>query len=1048
MKQILRLGGSYNLSAMKRHVPYTLLISLYIILLPGSFARAQSSKIDSLKKDTLKSVLQDTVFQLEEVQVSTGYQKISPERFVGSAAILDSANYARRTGVSIIDRLDGTIPGILFDKKIDRSNGASIQIRGLNTLGGNTPLFDNFMPLVVIDDFTVPMDRNFNLDEINQNDVLSITVLKDAAAASVWGTRAGNGVIVITTKKGQYNQRNRINISSNTTIEQKPNLYDNPQMSVPDFIGVERILFEEGYYTSALNNTTTRPAVSPVVELLDRASRKVITQDEADAQIATFNSNDVRKDFDKYVYKSALRQQNYLDFSGGSSLMRYQVSGGYNRASPNIKGSNADDQITFLSDFGIKFFDKLEINTNLNILNSTNKSSELDMPGVIAPYLRLVDGAGQPNAIPYNNRMAYLDTVGGGNLLDWQFRPLDEIRLADRKDQKAIVRINIAVKYKVLDWLTVEAKYNNHRETGISNDYYSEETFYTRDLINKYTNLKVTGNTRNPIPIGGILNKQETNVRSSNGRAQLSVHKNMKGKQDFSGFIAAEISETIKDAWSNQYYGYSAHTGAYNGSIDFQTSYPILERLTGSSSAKIPIASSLSGPDINRSVSILGNANYALKDKYIFYASARRDGANIFGINTNNKWKPLWSAGAKWFLLKEEFFKIESIQNLSLKASYGYSGNAINSLSGVPTILLGRYPSSSSIGQFTTVTYGQIGNAPNPDLRWEEVKNINAGLDFAAFNNRISGSIEVYRKYSTDLISQVPLDPTSGVSIYYVNASSLKGSGFELNLTNVNQWGAFVWRNSLNLSHARTVVTKYSQNTSSAASYFIAYGINPLEGQDAFGISSYKWAGLDSETGDPLGILNGEVSKAYNDIFRDSVNHQVFHGSSVPLYHGYLQNSLSWKNIEFSFNISFRLAYYYRKSSINYAQLFAGMIGHADFNNRWKSPGDEKNTNIPSMRYPVPAEVASRDQFFANSEINVARGDNVRLQDARISYRFSPPLKPAFFSSVQLFLYANNLNSILWRADHSGDDPDFPGAEGYLSGRSSRTIAIGININL
>ncbi|MBL1409232.1 TonB-dependent receptor plug domain-containing protein [Sphingobacterium faecale] len=261
--------------------------------------------------------------EITEVEVvSTGYQHISPERFVGAASKLDSTAFHNQAGKGIIERLKANVTGVLFTYESVKDPS----IRGLSTLysAANNPL-------IVVDNF--PMDERFDINSINPNDVLDISVLKDAAA-SIWGARSGNGVIVITTKKGKYNEKLNFSASSNIGITEKPDLYAYDRIEITDFIDVERFLFDKQHYTAALNNTTTRPVVSPVVELLNRLKLKQIDQATADAQIDALKSNDIRRDIYRYVYRSAVQQQHHLGMSGGSANANYALSFGYNANSP------------------------------------------------------------------------------------------------------------------------------------------------------------------------------------------------------------------------------------------------------------------------------------------------------------------------------------------------------------------------------------------------------------------------------------------------------------------------------------------------------------------------------------------------------------------------------------------------------------------------------------------------------------------------------------------------------------------------------------------
>jgi TonB-dependent starch-binding outer membrane protein SusC len=957
------------------------------------------------------------------VTVSTGYQDIPKERVTGSFSKLDSASYHRRAGMSIIERLDGTVPGLIFDKK----EGNKIQVRGISTLEGIPG--SSSSPLIIVDNF--PYTGNLNL--INPNDIADITVLKDAAAASIWGTLAGNGVIVITTKKGKFNQPLRVSASSNVTVTEKPDLYYLPRMEMSDFISVEQFLFGKGYYNSSISNTLNFPVLSPVVEVLAKRRAGKISAEDSVEQISTLMGYDLRKDLDEYVYQPQVNQQHYISLSGGNNLMSYTFSAGYNNERPNIQGSKTNQQYTINALNVFRPVKNLEIEAGINYSNTINKTPNFSLPNLY-PYAKLADENGEALSVPNTFRSGYIDTIGGGRLLDWHYRPLDEIRLSDNSTTTRLLRLNFKGSYKITSWLKAEVYYQNLQQNGNSRNYFSQLTYFARNEINRFTQLS-GGTVTRRVPLGGILNMGNTSLNTTNWRGQISTNKRWNSKHELNALVAGEVSQSKLGSNSYRYYGYNDNLSTFVSGLDYVTSFPTLP--SGTDRIRQEAAINDQG-QVNNMVSLIGNASYTYNSLYTIYGSARRDGANIFGVNTNNKWKPLWSVGAGWNVSNEKFYSVQWLPYLRIRASLGHTGNVNNQFSGLSTILY-----STTTAQFTNLIYASVGNPPNPDLRWEQVKIFNAGVDFSLFKNRLTGSFDAFSKKSTDVISPFPFDPTTGVDQYIINTASLKGSGFELTLNSKNNIGAFTWETRFGLSYAKTIVTEV-YNGKVKAGDFIAYGLNQSKGRVAFGVASYRWAGLDPANGDPQGYLNKEVSKNYTAIFSDSVENQVFHGSGIPLYSGYLNNAITWKGITLSANITYRFAYYFRKPTINYNSLFNNWESHADYTLRWQKPGDEEFTNVPSLVYPANS---NRDLFYQYSEVNVLRADNIKLQDLRLSYTISKnQLKLFGLQNAQVFFYANNLNVILWRANKSNLDPDFTGGKNASLAPTPKTWTGGITL--
>ncbi|MEJ7780660.1 MAG: carboxypeptidase-like regulatory domain-containing protein [Daejeonella sp.] len=312
--------------------------------------------------ENLVIVLKTLENVLEEVTVSTGYQDLPKERTTGSFEVIDKRLFNEQASTTVLGRLEAVANGLIVDRVTNAAG--RIMIRGLSTIRGPKE------PLIVLDNF--PYEGS--LDNINPNDVENITILKDATAASIWGTRAGNGVIVITTKKGRLNQPLTIDFNSNVTVQDKPNLDYSPQMASSDFIDVEQFLFSKGYYTSQISSPS-RPVLSPVVELLiRRASGNAATQAQIDAEINSLRDIDVRNDFDRYLYTQGINQQYALGVRGGSNTMSWNMSAGYDRNSSVLSADYSRLNIRLQNT--ARLVKALELNTSLYYTLSGNTNGK------------------------------------------------------------------------------------------------------------------------------------------------------------------------------------------------------------------------------------------------------------------------------------------------------------------------------------------------------------------------------------------------------------------------------------------------------------------------------------------------------------------------------------------------------------------------------------------------------------------------------------------------------------------------------------------------
>jgi len=370
--------------------------------------------------------------------------------------------------------------------------------------------------------------------------------------------------------------------------------------------------------------------------------------------------------------------------------------------------------------------------------------------------------------------------------------------------------------------------------------------------------------------------------------------------------------------------------------------------------------------------------------------------------------------------------------------SYGYNGNTNRTVSGLITAIY-------TTDYLTDLNVGILRSPGNPQLRWERIGIWNIGLDFSMFNNRISGSFESFVKKGKDLLGEIPMAPSTGVdpyemSNYKVNYADMRTKGMDIRLTTNNLNGKLKWNTSILFSYSSNKITNYKGDpeVNLASTYFSAYGAPPIEGRSIDGFFSYPWIGLDPETGDPLVLFEDKVGTDYANYTR-SMNHEnlLYSGVSVAPYFGNIINTFSWKNVELSANISWKAGYYFRRNSINYTDMVDSWQGHEDINLRWRAPGDEKFTNVPSM--PI-IKNTYRDQFYNNSEVLVEKGDHIRLHDLNISYSFNQLLGKKD-ENLKVFFYARELG-ILWRANKFKLDPD----QSYLNYPPIKTFSIGVNM--
>lgn len=956
-------------------------------------------------------VLQLEATQLDAVTVSTGYQRLPRERATGSFDLVDEKLISRSTSTDILTRLDGMAAGLLFDR---RGTSDKLSIRGRSTI------YANDQPLIVMDNF--PYDGD--LRSIHPDDVESITLLKDAAAASIWGTRAANGVIVITTKRGRAGQPPQVNYHFNSTVTGKPAFDRLPWMTSADFIEMEQFLFEQNFYNSEENHPN-RPMLSPVVELLIRQRDGTLTSAETEAALATLSDQDVRKDFDRHLYSYGLRQQHQLALQGGSSHYNYRLSAGYDQDRDGL--DNKYRRYTLRSDQAFRLGSRLELSASLAYAQSHRSAGRLPYTAILSgggkelyPYALLADESGAPLPIHYSYRQSFLEEAARAGLLDWQYRPLEEHRYNDNRTLVQDLLLQTGISYRLLPGLTLEGRYQYGHSTSETHNLRGQDSWFVRDLVNRFTQVVGSGLQR-AVPLGGILDQSRSRQQSHTGRGQLNYNQRL-ARGELSALAGAEIRELSQKGGFHRTYGYNSSTLGF-AHVDYNSPYP--QYHNPSLRSNIPGSAGYSDL-VDRFLSFYVNAAYTYANRYILSLSGRRDGSNMFGVATNRKIVPLWSAGFSWNLAGEPFYKVQAIPKLRLRATYGYNGNVDKSTSAFSSIT--HYP--AIVNQILPIPFAAITRLPNPELRWEKVGVVNLGLDFGFAGDRLSGRLEGYRKDARDLLGFAPVDPTTGWSsgTLRINTGQLRTQGFDLELNSRNLTGALGWETNLLVSYSADRLTRYDSSQSRARTFVNSGdGVDPLVGKPIQYIMSYPWGGLDGTTGDPVGLVGGHSSKDYLAILNNTpVSGLIYHGPALAPWFGSLRNTFTWKGWELSALVSFRLGYYFRRSSIAYNQLFSEWRGHADYARRWQKPGDESHTQVPSMVYPANI---NRDQFYTLSTPLVERGDHIRLQDLRLAYHF-PLTGRSFLKELECYLYARNLGRI-WQhsrvaldADYGSDLPD------------------------
>lgn len=969
----------------------------------------------SSKQTNYKVRLHDAVNELKGLVVTTGYQTIEKGRATGSFDIVKQEDLKNVVSGDVVDKLEGVVPGLQIDAD------GNMLMRGQATIYADTK------PLVVVDGF--PME--YGTYNINPNDIEQISVLKDAASASIWGVRAANGVIVITTKKGKKNQKVQVNYNGNIKIGSKFDVSSLGLLNSAQQINYERE-YDENRGTTATIDQGSVNYFTEAEMIGYQLYKGNLTEAEAEVAYNKLGAYNNAKDIQKYFYQSSLFQQHNISISAGSANTTNFLSVKFENKLGDLKGNSynkVNAQLNSTFDFG-KY---VKLNTGFRA-NYMDKKQYSGTPTSMMPYVHLFDENGNYSNEYHGYSQILLDDLQSKGFEDWSYNRLKDKSYVDDDTKSYNVVANAALTFKLpmgFDFTTSGMYTIDHSRNEV---FYDQKSYHTRDLYNQFTNLdETTGTMTHYLSEGGIKDLYNANSTSYTWRNILNYRydSNKWSVNALAGFEMFAIhTKTEKDT----YYGYDPQGMTYNTAMDFSTL--VGTGVAGFSPAygMITLGYYPGQTDVeNRYFSTFATASGTYLDRYTVFGSIRLDKTNLYGRSSEYRDQPTWSLGTRWDISKEKFFHIKHIDRLALKTSYGLSGNIDKTTS--PYLI-----AASARDIFTGQNSLIIQNPENPLLGWEKVYTWNLGLDFNMFNNRLNLSVEYYNRSTKDALGIAVLDPTTGWSSVKKNVSSLINRGIDLSIggdiTRNKEW---TWNSTLNFSYNFNKVTKVNSGTLTMES--ITNG-NPIEGQPVDYIFAYKSAPL-TDQGE-LQIIDqkgntGDYTIANNFDKED----YVFMGRKTPKYYGAWLNTVSFKHFTFDMMLTYKLGHKIRMPSVANDLLQHRM--YKTFDQRWRTAGDENTTLVPKASYGQAN--GTYMSVLENIDWQVENGNIFRLKNIAIGYDFAHLLKGKWLSTLNARFSIENLFYITANRDHLDSERMAEGNYGteYL-GKSPTYYTLSINV--
>lgn len=996
--------------------------------------------------------------QLEEVIV-TGYQDISKPKMTGAVTTITADKLDDRYTSNIVSNLEGRVAGL-------STYGGEMKIRGTSSLYAETS------PLIVVDG--VPVETR--ISDINPYDIESINVLKDAAATAIYGARASNGIIIITTKNAKRKGKIDIDFSANLTIWEKKNVdyHDNFYMNAEEQVDVESKYYDWFYFThdpederfkqqSAIEQTAAGIAQGGKISSLKWAYYQNAlgnwNENQLKQEIEHLKKNNFAKEFADAVYKQQVMQQYNLSLRSSSEKFQSNLTLNFSHDNDGIINAGTKNfNVNYKGSYDVAKWLTARFTVN-GIFNRQQSmgydySIQNDNPWYFPAYESLYDSDGKMKKMyGWMDGNAYWDYAPeglddlGSYLTD---RYYDNTQLTKRQH----MRYHGDLLFKIIKGLTVETQFIYETDHQNVSWYANPQSHVARVIRNAFVDYQNGQLVYNTPKTGGLRRDTNTDGQYWTWRGQVN-YSNTFGKHSIVALAGLEFRETKTWGSNTLMLGYDDQL---QSSSTQSVNFDILSKMENSPYYQAGVSGYGSYPagqfawdpyidgslqpvieTLHRYGSGYANATYTYDDRYNIFGSFRKDYADIYGLNTKYRGRPLWSVGAGWLIHNEAFMKdVKWVDFLKLRFSYGVTGNIYQGATSYMTA------TSSDVNEINNLPYGKIESPANPNLRWEKSITTNIGIDFSFFNNRLRGALDYYNKVGKDIFAQRQIDPTSGFTSMVVNTASMKNNGVELSVT--YDWfrapsrDAFAWTTNFTFAYNKNKVTDV-ENPAVRASQLIS---SPYKtGYPTSALWSYRFAGISSEAGIEGMTLyyiepgeDGTPTTTTAPSGR-STSVLVYSGQSEPKVVMGMDNSFRWKG----FSLSILMAYYggHKMRAIPFDETFAFSYSPVAsyFLDAWDAETNP-NSDIPGVGRYASTAIGSETRFVDRSVYNASF---LKIRNIVLGYDLPNEwIRHLGMNRVGIRFQIDNPKA-LWTANKVNVDPETLGL------RLPSSFIFGLNVN-
>ena len=1020
-----------------------------------SFIGKKAKTVKYTGQTELNVILEDDAEALDEV-VALGYLNTEKKKLTSAVTTL-KAEDIMMPGVSSIDKmLEGHVPGLIFMQNSGQVGATPrLRIRGTSTvLGSQEPLWV-LDGVVLTDPVNVdPTDIN-DLDFVNllgnaisglnPYDIEDINILKDASATALYGTKAANGVIVITTKKGKVGPL-RLNYHVDGSFARRPRYSDRAiyLMNSRERVDYSREAIEKGMkYNSTEDGWTGYEA------LVEQYKKGLISFDKFQEEVTRFET--MNTDWLGEITRNSFSHNHTLSFSGGSENFRYHASLGYGRENGVLVKESADryNSVLNLNFTQNKFSAQFKLSANVREQDHT--PADVGLMDYAYGTSRAVplydkDGTLHYHQVQKNQRPVY-------------FNVLNERDNSYNKVKGHTVSFMTNLSYEIIPRLKAQATLSYSLSDTDNETYHAENTAYAYGYSYfqkdpRYNDF--VSNRQATLPFGGELQKDNTKNNSYTLRGQVNYYHYLDEYEQhmLSVDVGGELSSSKYTGFAKTIRCYLPDRGMTVNKVDEEVYFKYAEWL-----ASDPNALGKLKDRTSNKVGLYGSLTYSFRNAYIFNVNARLDFSNEFGNLTNDKILPVWSLSGRWNLKENVLANVNWINNVALRASFGYQGNITNEAT--PELIIQK----GEVNQVFNEYQSTIKTFPNPDLGWEKTASFNTSVDFSLFNNSLKGMVSYFYKKTKNAYLTKKVSRVNGVASYKVNEGTVENSGFEFSfnivpmnrmLSDISSSGerkGFRWSIDPQLGQ---VVNKLINKLGRGSDFDPLHddfnyqdylnGNAYVNGRPLNSFFSYEFTGLDPADGRPtFARVEEDLWDQYIDMPKSKVFTTImqYSGCRVPYLQGGISNTFEYNNFILSFNLAYSIG-----SKVRLLKLYDNVSGSSvpqpiknmrkEFVHRWKRPGDEKNTNIPGMLKAEDFSASINSPWWKNepfkfadhiwqmydfSNIRVVSGNYLKLQS--MSLRYVMPQKICKHLHVKnMYVSLSGSNLFTWSAKElRGQDP-------------------------